>query len=63
MLADFLERLAPGIILQRLFAAAPEEILIAPIWNKTRSEFMNDFDAYLEKHDSFQGKRRAPREV
>jgi radical SAM protein (TIGR01212 family) len=56
MLADFLERLAPGIILQRLFAAAPEDILIAPVWNKTRSEFMNDFDAYLEKRDSFQGK-------
>ncbi len=53
MLADFLERLAPGIILQRLFAAAPEEILIAPIWNKTRSEFLNDFDAYLEKRTAF----------
>ncbi len=60
MLADFLERLAPGIILQRLFAAAPEGILIAPIWNKTRSAFLNDFDAYLEKRDSFQGKLRAP---
>jgi len=59
MLADFLERLAPGIILQRLFAAAPEEILVAPVWNKTRSEFLNDFDAYLEKRDSFQGKLRA----
>jgi len=60
MLADFLERLAPGIILQRLFAAAPEEILVAPVWNKTRSEFLNDLDAFLEKRDSFQGKLLAP---
>ncbi len=63
LLADFLERLAPGIILQRLFAAAPEEILIAPVWNKTRSEFLNDFDAYLEKRDSFQGKLRTQCEL
>jgi radical SAM protein (TIGR01212 family) len=60
MLANFLERLAPGIILQRLFAAAPEEILVAPVWNKTRSEFLNDLDAFLEKRDSFQGKLLAP---
>jgi len=60
ILADFLERLAPGIILQRLFAAAPEEILVAPVWNRTRSEFLHDLDAFLEKRDSFQGKLLAP---
>ncbi len=38
LLADFLERLAPRIIIQRLFAAAPDDILVAPVWNKTRSE-------------------------
>lgn len=27
---DFLERLSPEIVIQRLFATAPEEILIAP---------------------------------
>jgi radical SAM protein (TIGR01212 family) len=58
MLADFLDRLAPSFILQRLFAAAPEEILIAPIWNKTRSEFLIDLDACLEQRGSFQGKLR-----
>ena len=40
MLADFLERLSPDIVLQRLFAAAPDDILIAPLWNKTRSELL-----------------------
>jgi len=58
MLADFLERLNPKIILQRLFAAAPDEILIAPIWNKTRSEFLNDLDRYLETTGVFQGRKR-----
>ena len=56
MLADFLERLSPKIVLQRLFAAAPEDILVAPVWNKTRSEFLLDLDVRLEQRGSFQGK-------
>jgi radical SAM protein (TIGR01212 family) len=57
LVADFLERLSPDMVLQRLFAAAPENILIAPIWNRTRSEFLNDLDAYLEERGSHQGKQ------
>jgi uncharacterized protein len=59
MLADFIERLDPRIVLQRLFAAAPDDILMAPIWNRTRSEFLNDLDAYLESCGSYQGKCRS----
>jgi len=58
MLADFLERLSPDIVIQRLFAAAPDDILIAPVWNKTRSELLNDLAAYMAKRGSFQGKYR-----
>jgi radical SAM protein (TIGR01212 family) len=57
MLGDFLERLSPHIVIQRLFAAAPDDILIAPVWNKTRSQLLNDLDAYMEQRDSFQGKK------
>lgn len=57
MLADFLELLSPRIVLQRLFAAAPDDILIAPVWHRTRSEFLNDLDAFLVNRGSFQGKR------
>jgi radical SAM protein (TIGR01212 family) len=57
LLADFLERLSPHIVLQRLFAAAPDDILIAPIWDKTRSQLLNDLDTYLEQRNSFQGKK------
>lgn len=55
LVADFLERLSPDIVLQRLFAAAPEDILVAPIWNKTRSEFLLDLDAYMEESGISQG--------
>jgi radical SAM protein (TIGR01212 family) len=58
ILAEFLERLDPRIVLQRLFAASPDDILIAPVWNRTRSEFLNDLDAYLENRGSYQGKYR-----
>ncbi len=59
MLADFLERLSPGLVLQRLFAAAPDEILVAPIWNKTRSELLRDLDAFMAQRGSYQGKKRS----
>jgi radical SAM protein (TIGR01212 family) len=58
MLADFMERLSPDIVLQRLFAAAPDDILVAPIWNKTRSELLRDLDAFMEQRGSYQGKAR-----
>lgn len=61
MLAVFFERLSPDIVLQRLFAAAPDEILIAPVWNKTRSELLRDLDGVLEQRDSYQGKMCRPR--
>jgi radical SAM protein (TIGR01212 family) len=56
VVADFLERLSPDVVIQRLFAAAPEDILVAPVWNRTRSEFLLDLDAYLEEKCSYQGK-------
>ena len=61
MLADFLERLSPEIVLQRLFAAAPDEILIAPVWHKTRSELLRDLDSLMEQRGSWQGKSAARR--
>jgi radical SAM protein (TIGR01212 family) len=56
MLADFLERLTPEIVLQRLFASAPDDILIAPVWNRTRSELLRDLDQFMEQRGSYQGK-------
>lgn len=64
LITDFLERLSPRIVLQRLFAAAPDEILIAPIWNKTRSEFLNDLNALMARRGTYQGKKmKIPKEL
>lgn len=61
LVAAFLERLSPGIVLQRLFAAAPEDILVAPKWDRTRSEFLRDLDALMQKSDSCQGRKFSTR--
>lgn len=55
--AEFLERLSPGIVLQRLFATAPDAILIAPRWGKSRQEMLRDIEKTLEYRNTFQGKK------
>lgn len=57
-LVDFVERLAPDMILQRLFATAPDDILIAPLWGKTRQQIIKDIDERFEARDAFQGSKR-----
>jgi radical SAM protein (TIGR01212 family) len=56
-LVDFIERLSPNIVLQRLFATAPEEILIAPNWGKTRQQIIRDIEERFIKRDAFQGSK------
>lgn len=52
----FIERLSPRIVLQRLFATAPDNILIAPCWGKSRQEILRDIEKRLEFKDTYQGK-------
>ncbi|MCX8069295.1 MAG: TIGR01212 family radical SAM protein, partial [Thermodesulfovibrionales bacterium] len=54
---NFLERLSPEIVIQRLFATAPDEILIAPIWDKSRQQITMDIQNRLKELDTYQGKR------
>ena len=54
---EFIERLSPRIVLQRLFATAPDSILIAPHWGKNRQEILRDIEKRLEEKDTYQGKR------
>lgn len=56
-LVDFLERLSPHIVLQRLFATAPDEILIAPLWGRNRQQIIRDIEARFETRDARQGSR------
>jgi radical SAM protein (TIGR01212 family) len=56
-LVDFIERLSPHLVLQRLFALSPDDILIAPRWGKTRQEILRDInDRFLER-DAVQGSK------
>jgi radical SAM protein (TIGR01212 family) len=52
----FIGRLSPKIVLQRLFATAPDAILIAPRWDKNRQEILRDIEKKLEAKDIYQGK-------
>jgi len=53
--ADFLERLSPAIVLQRLFATAPDGILIAPRWGRSRHRMLRDIEGRLALRDTRQG--------
>lgn len=57
-LVDFIERLSPDIILQRLFATAPDDILIAPLWGRTRQQIIRDIEERFIKRDACQGSKR-----
>lgn len=54
---DFVERLSPGIVVQRLFATAPDDMLMAPVWNKGRHEILRDIEKRFELRDAYQGKK------
>lgn len=55
LLVDFLERLSPDIVIQRLFATAPDNILIAPRWDLSRHRIINDIMNAMKKCRTFQG--------
>ncbi len=55
-LVEFIERLSPDIVLQRLFATAPDDILIAPKWFKSRQEITRDIDRSFQDRGAMQGR-------
>ncbi|HWR59715.1 MAG TPA: TIGR01212 family radical SAM protein [Thermodesulfovibrionales bacterium] len=56
-LVDFIERLSPHIVLQRLFALSPDDILIAPQWGKTRQEIIKDINDRFTQRGAVQGSK------
>ncbi len=55
-LVRFIERLSPDLVLQRLFATAPDGILIAPKWGRSRHEILRDIETALHERDTWQGR-------
>lgn len=53
---DFLERLSPEMIIERLFTDTPHQLLIAPDWGKSHLQILQAIEAELEKRDTYQGR-------
>ena len=56
LVCDFLERIPPSMIIQRLTGDAHPEELLAPQWSLKKSETLAQIRSTLEKRDSWQGK-------
>jgi radical SAM protein (TIGR01212 family) len=56
-LVDFVERLSPSIVLQRLFALSPDDILIAPQWGRTRQQILRDINERFRFREALQGSK------
>jgi len=54
-LADFLPRLRPDIVVQRLFGVAGKEHLIAPDWEMPKAAVQNHLDKELTQRRVIQG--------
>ena len=57
IVCDFLEHLAPEIIIHRLVGDAPRSRYVAPEWCLNKSEALQAIDAELERRNSWQGSR------
>jgi len=58
---DFLERLPPDCVIDRLVGDAPAECLIAPAWCRDKSAVVRAIDAEFIRRDTWQGRLWQPR--
>ena len=56
LVCDFLERMPPGMVIQRLTGDPHPEELVAPAWSLKKAETLELIRKTLEKRDSWQGK-------
>jgi radical SAM protein (TIGR01212 family) len=61
LVVDFLELLNPEIRLERLFGVAPDALLIAPRWGKTKAEIQYAIEQTLANRQTYQGRLFAAR--
>ena len=55
--ADFIERLHPHTLVQRLTGDGPRELLLAPLWSLNKWEVLNAIEDELQQRGSRQGSR------
>src|SRR5688572_10102763 len=58
VLCDFVERLDPRIVIERMFGEAPFGLLVAPNWNRNKNDLVRDIHKKFEERDIHQGSRR-----
>ncbi len=56
LLVDFLERLAPEIVIHRLTGETYREITVAPEWSVNKIGLLNAIEEELERRDTWQGR-------
>jgi radical SAM protein (TIGR01212 family) len=57
VVCDFLERLPPHLVIQRLSGDAPPDYLVAPQWCLDKPALLRAIHAELERRQSWQGKK------
>ena len=55
LVAEYISRLRPDLILERFVSQSPKGMVIAPSWGLKNPEFTNLLDNYLREHDITQG--------
>ncbi|MDZ7604068.1 MAG: hypothetical protein U5K79_00440 [Cyclobacteriaceae bacterium] len=60
LLIRFLERLRPGVAIDRLINQSPKEMLIAPSWGLKNFEVMQMVEKRLAALDTWQGRLYCP---
>src|SRR6267142_416313 len=55
LLCDFVERLDPRIVIERMFGEAPFGLLVAPTWRRNKNDLVLDIQRKFEERDVRQG--------
>jgi hypothetical protein len=55
LIAGYIQRLRPDLVLERFVSQSPKELLVAPHWGLKNYEFTNLLANYLRAHDIRQG--------
>lgn len=56
LVCDYLERLRPEVLVQRMTGDGGRDYLIAPLWSLKKFEVLNAIDAEMKRRGSFQGR-------
>ena len=56
LVVDFLERLSPGITVERFINQAPHDLLIAPKWGRKNFEVVAKIEKRLKERNTWQGR-------